>query len=177
MLVSRGLESERLNLLQGVLAKLLMELDIDKSVVKIKDEKVEEPRWVQPDRYPTPHPVPLDVEPEEVESRSGAVEVSHVCAVAGAGTFSLDLPAVRAGRDEDRGRRLHATGKTVDDLLALATDELRGVAQGQDHEGQVDAPPPRVSVPPRTRDQVEGGSTPSGWAITISCLCGPFWRP
>jgi hypothetical protein len=48
-----------------------------------------------------------------------------------------------------------ATGNTVDDLLALATDELRGVAQEEDQEGPVDAPPPRVPVPPMTLEQVE----------------------
>jgi len=49
-----------------------------------------------------------------------------------------------------------ATGKTVDDLLALATDELRGgVAQEEDQEGPVDAAPPRVPVAPMTLAQVE----------------------
>ena len=54
-----------------------------------------------------------------------------------------------------------ATGKTVDDLLALATDELRGMAQEQDQEAPVDGPPPRVPMPPMTLAQVRG-STPSG---------------
>jgi hypothetical protein len=48
-----------------------------------------------------------------------------------------------------------ATGKTVDDLLALATDELRGGTQEQDHQDPMDAPPPRVPVPPMTLAQVE----------------------
>jgi hypothetical protein len=48
-----------------------------------------------------------------------------------------------------------ATGKTVDDLLTLATDELREMPQEQDQEGTVDAPQPRVPVPPMTLAQVE----------------------
>jgi Domain of unknown function (DUF3854) len=48
-----------------------------------------------------------------------------------------------------------ATGKTVDDLLTLATDELREMPQEQDQEGRMDAPPPRVPVPPMTLAQVE----------------------
>jgi hypothetical protein len=48
-----------------------------------------------------------------------------------------------------------ATGNTVDDLLTLATDELREMPQEQDQESIVDAPQPRVPVPPMTLAQVE----------------------
>ncbi len=47
-------DSERLDWLQGILARLLVQLDIDKSVVTFKDRKVEEPEWAKEGRYPPP---------------------------------------------------------------------------------------------------------------------------
>jgi hypothetical protein len=40
-------DSERLNWLQGILARLLVQLDIDESVVTFKNRKVEEPEWAR----------------------------------------------------------------------------------------------------------------------------------
>jgi hypothetical protein len=50
-----GTDSERLALLQGILAMLLIELDINKSVVNLgADGELAEPGWARQSNYPEP---------------------------------------------------------------------------------------------------------------------------
>ena len=49
-------DSERLNLLHGILVELLKELDIEKSVIRFKDktQEIEKPTWAQKSQYIPP---------------------------------------------------------------------------------------------------------------------------
>jgi hypothetical protein len=62
-------DSQRLTLLQGVLAELLVNLDIDKAVVTLKEGKVEKPEWAQPCRYPEPEQYRKDLKAAAMLSR------------------------------------------------------------------------------------------------------------
>jgi hypothetical protein len=54
-------DSQRLNMLQGVLAELLLKLDTNQSVVKMEEGKVTEPKWARQCRYPEPNQYSEDV--------------------------------------------------------------------------------------------------------------------